>query len=90
MRIPDHFPGSAAPERVAELLRHVRIAAEEAGRDFDAIEITCGLVTSYERAARLADLGVHRLTTMSPRGDPETVRAQLEAYRKRVIEPFGA
>ena len=60
------FPASGSHRTLAERFAQMRQAAEEAGRDPDAIEITCGGngvfgPNGLEEAAALAELGVDRI-----------------------------
>jgi probable F420-dependent oxidoreductase len=88
-RIGDGWISMAAgPERIAELLAVVHHAAEEAGRDPDAIEVTHGIPPGseeYTRALRdpdeikrLEEAGVDRVLLMPPATSAEQVPAALE------------
>lgn len=55
------FPAQAKPDDLSRLLAVMRTAAEEAGRDADAIEITAGGALDREGVARMEELGVHRV-----------------------------
>lgn len=62
-------PLGVAGDALSELLSVMRAAAEEAGRDPDALELSLGhLVTKVdaERAARLAEAGADRLVLAMP------------------------
>jgi probable F420-dependent oxidoreductase len=82
------FPAVADPDRIARLVGIARASASEAGRDPDALEITCGAPRDPDGLARLADLGVARLTT-SAIGDLDFVRAKLARFRERVVDRVG-
>jgi probable F420-dependent oxidoreductase len=82
------FPAVADPDEVARLVGIARASASEAGRDPDDLEITCGTPRDPDGIARLADLGVARLTT-SGVGDLDGVRAKFARFRERVMDRVG-
>jgi probable F420-dependent oxidoreductase len=71
------FPGSGSVEATAHLVGVMRKAAEEAGRDPDGIEITCGGRPDPALVERYAELGVSRLMVPPPGFDPATLEDQL-------------
>ncbi|WP_280828816.1 LLM class F420-dependent oxidoreductase [Mycobacterium sp. OTB74] len=79
--------GVAGPE-LTELVTVMRNAAEQFGRDPDALELSLGhLVTKVDadRAGRLADLGAHRVVlAMPPVTDIEEAKDMLSACAERL------
>ncbi|HEX2038256.1 MAG TPA: LLM class F420-dependent oxidoreductase [Acidimicrobiales bacterium] len=71
------FPGSQGVEATAHLIDVMRKAAEEAGRDPDGIEITCGGRPDPATVERYAELGVSRFMVPPPGFDPATLEEQL-------------
>lgn len=71
------FPGSGSVESTAHLVGVMRKAAEEAGRDADSIEVTCGGRPDPALVERYAELGVSRLMVPPPGFDPATLEEQL-------------
>ncbi|MDQ3757060.1 MAG: LLM class F420-dependent oxidoreductase [Actinomycetota bacterium] len=71
------FPGSADVETTAHLIGVMRKAAEEAGRDPDAIQVTCAARFDPETVERYAELGVTRLMVPPPGFDVATLEEQL-------------
>ena len=63
------FPANADLGEVAHLIAVMRRAAEEAGRDPDAVEVTAGGPPNPDGARRLADLGVQRMVVQGFRPD---------------------
>lgn len=80
------FTNEQDPGRVRRLVQVVREAAERAGRDPDAIEITAGGLPHRDTIERLAALGVDRMVWAVPLKDPARVVRQLERIAARVIE----
>src|SRR5215211_6373585 len=71
------FPGTTDAEHLASVLGVMRRAAEEAGRDPDAIEVTTGGPMDADGIKRLGDLGVHRVTIPPLSFDPDELRGHL-------------
>ena len=82
------FPASGDVDEVARLVGIARDTARDAGRDPDALEVTCGAPRDPEAVARLADLGVARMT-ISAVGDLESLRARFGRFRERVMDRVG-
>jgi probable F420-dependent oxidoreductase len=81
------FP--ASPKDLPKLLDVMRGAADDAGRDADAIEITTGAGRHLDDVKALADLGVHR-ASVSPMGtDLETIKRNLGAFSETVVGPLS-
>lgn len=83
------FPASGSHRTLAERFAQVRASAEEAGRDPDLIEITCGGNGAFgpnglDEAAALADLGVHRIAVPSFLFYKDTADS-LAAYGAEII-----
>jgi probable F420-dependent oxidoreductase len=83
------FPARGDPDELRSLVAEMRTAAEAAGRDPDAIEITFGGANDLEWARTLAALGASRLTIAPPAFDPVGLRAGLEAFASEVMDPLG-
>lgn len=84
------FPGRGSPERLASLVATMRAAAEEAGRDPAAIEVTAGTADVFGddplgAVGRLAELGVDRIVVPPLAFDPAAVRDALGGFAERVI-----
>jgi probable F420-dependent oxidoreductase len=79
------FPGTTDTEHLAHILGVMRRAAEEVGRDPDAIEVTTGGPLDVDGIRRLRDLGVHRLTIPPPAFDEEGLRSGLSAFAEDVM-----
>ena len=84
------FPGQGDPDKLEHLFGVMRRAAEEAGRDPDAIELTTGAIgNDADSIKRLADLGVSRLVIGPPAFDAAGVREGLARFGDEVIATFG-
>lgn len=84
------FPGRGRDEELAGLIATMRAAAEEAGRDPDAIEVTAGgfaLLGPEPLAAveRYAELGISRLVIPPLSYDAAQVGDAFGAFADRVI-----
>ncbi len=79
------FPARADLDSVAPLLDEMRRAAEDAGRDPDSIEITCGGARDAEAVGRYADLGVARMVIPPPAFEPDGLRNGLERFAQDMI-----
>jgi probable F420-dependent oxidoreductase len=84
------FPGKGTPERIGELLAVMRAAAEEAGRDPDAIEVTAGAAglggeDPLGAVAEMEALGVHRLVVPPLAWDAESAPEAYEGFADRII-----
>ena len=82
------FPARGDLEKLPGLFDVMRKAAVDAGRDPEAIELTCGGAMDVEGAKRYADLGVDRLVIPPLGFDVETLRTQLADFGERVIAPL--
>ena len=67
------------------LLDEMRKAADEAGRDADAIEVTAGYTFNIDDVKRYEDLGVTRLVIPPLAFDPAGFRTALERFQGDVI-----
>jgi probable F420-dependent oxidoreductase len=83
------FPGSADLDHLASILQVMRRAAEEAGRDPDAIEVTAGGPMDVDGVKRLADLGVARVAVAPPAFDVEGLRRGLGTFAEDVMAKVG-
>ena len=84
------FPGRGTPQRLAELIAVMRQAAEEVGRDPDAIEVTAGTLAVFGddplgAVAELVEVGVHRVAVPPLAFDPAAVGDAMAAFADRVI-----
>lgn len=84
------FPGRGSPQRMAELLVVMRRAAEEAGRDPDAIEVTAGTLgvlgdDPLGAVAELVEVGVHRVAVPPLSFDPAAVGDAMANFAHRVM-----
>jgi probable F420-dependent oxidoreductase len=87
------FPGKT--DDLPALLDEMRAAADKAGRDPDAIEITTGDPElmgpgALEAVERYEKLGVDRLIIGPPAFDPASIGDALAAYGERVIRPSSS
>jgi probable F420-dependent oxidoreductase len=84
------FPGRGDPESLEHLFAVMRRAAEEAGRDPDAIELTTGAHgNDPDTIKRMADLGISRLVIGPPAFDAAGVREGLARFGDEVIAKVG-
>ena len=79
------FPGTTDTEHLARILGVMRRAAEEAGRDPSAIEVTSGGAFDADGVKRLADLGIHRVLVPPMAFDADGIRRQLGQFAEDVI-----
>ena len=85
------FPGRGTPERLAELIAVMRHAAEDAGRDPDAIEVTAGTTAvlgddPLGAVAELVEVGVDRVAVPPLSFDPNALPDALASFRQRVMD----
>lgn len=83
------FPGRAKLEIVEPLLSVMRSAAEESGRDPDAIEVTVGGRPDADTVRRYEDLGIHRMAVPPLGFDLDSVREGLARLADEVVAPFS-
>jgi probable F420-dependent oxidoreductase len=86
------FPGRGGDDEIAALVTTMRQAAEDAGRDPNAIEVTTGGFALFgpdpvEAVERYAAMGVSRLVLPPLSYDPTEVGDVLADFAARVIEP---
>lgn len=77
------FPAVVDMDRLAAVLESLRTAAEDAGRDPSAIEVTCPVVPTPDAVARvqtMVDLGVTRVVIPAQICNPESVRVFVEMF----------
>ncbi len=91
-RLGDGFyPGKGDDERLAELLGIMRDAAEQAGRDPGAIEISVnapdGLADDPGRVEALAELGVDRILVPPMTFDVAAIGDVMADFADKVISP---
>ena len=84
------FPGKGTPEQIAHLVRVMRQAAEEAGRDPATIEVTAGArdlggEDPIGAVQHMAALGVHRLIVPPLAFDAASAPAAYQAFGDAVI-----
>jgi len=80
-----YFTNHRDPEVLQRLLDALRRAADEAGRDAEAIEITVGASPSSRTVERLEAMGVHRMIWPVPTRDPARVERQLNRAILRAV-----
>jgi alkanesulfonate monooxygenase SsuD/methylene tetrahydromethanopterin reductase-like flavin-dependent oxidoreductase (luciferase family) len=80
------YPLGVEVDDLAPLLKTMRAAAEQAGRDADTIELTVTAPRDPDTAKRLVDLGASRFT-LSARDnpDPRSIIELVDRYRQRVL-----
>ena len=89
------FPGKGKPDELAHLLDVMRAAADDAGRDPGAIEVTAGATGAVfgddpvGAVQELADLGVHRLIVPPLSFDPDALADALGTFGEDVIAKVG-
>lgn len=79
------FPAPPDIDALANLIRVMRAAAEEAGRDPDAIEVSAGGLPQVDYVERLRELGVSRMVVPLPAWDAAGIRPALEQFATDVI-----
>lgn len=84
------FPGRGRPEDLDELVGVARAAAVEAGRDPDALEITCGAMPDVDAIKRLADRGIARVVVPGFGTSAEQYKQMLGAYADNIMSKVGA
>jgi probable F420-dependent oxidoreductase len=89
-RLGDGFyPLGVDPHHLAPLLDVMTGAAREAGRDPDAIEITCSGPPRPELALRYRDAGIDRMVVFPPTGDLEKLESFLDGFRRDALEKLA-
>ena len=88
------FPGKGTREQLAHLISVMRRAAEEHGRDPDAIEVTAGTPDiagpdPLGAVEAMAALGVHRLVVPPLAYDATSAPDAYGAFGERVISQVG-
>jgi len=83
------FPGTTDLEQLAHVVQVMRRAAEEAGRDPDAIEVTTGGPLDVAGIERLGAAGVTRVTIPPPTFDPAGVADRLRTFADDVMAEVG-
>jgi probable F420-dependent oxidoreductase len=83
------FPGRGEHDGLLPLLEEMRVAAKDAGRDPDAIEVSSGGGLDLDTVRRYADLGVSRFIVPPLGFDLETLRTQLGKFSEHVIARAG-
>src|SRR5579885_52395 len=80
------FPTVMNPEKLKELFAIVRSEAQKAGRDPDAIELSC-LTRSFkpDYLKALGDIGVSRVVVNPPGTKPEAITRGLEKFQEEII-----
>jgi len=73
------FPGRSRPDEVKPLLQVMRQAAEDAGRDPAAIELTMGAPTDRAFVESLLELGADRIVVRPAGFDVDAVKAGIDA-----------
>ena len=84
------FPGRGKPEEIDELIDTARAAAKDAGRDPDALEITCGAMPDVDAIKRLEDRGVARIVVPGFGTSVQQYKQLLGAYADNIMSKIGA
>lgn len=82
------FPGKGSFDELVELFDVARKAAKDAGRDADALEITCGAPPNVDYIKRLADQGVSRIVVPGFGGSEEQYKQLLGGFAGNVMSQF--
>src|SRR5690606_21458691 len=88
------FPGRGTVEELTELITVAHRAAEEAGRDPDALEITATADRTFfaDAAAavrRYEELGISRILMPPLTFNPTKIGEALARFREDVLAPLG-
>ena len=84
------FPGKGSPQQLAHLFQVMRDAAEQAGRDPEAIEVTASTrdlagPDPLGAVQEMAALGVHRLIIPPLAWDPASAEEAYGAFAEKII-----
>ncbi len=79
------YPAKITLEELTPLLATMRRAAEEAGRDPDAIEVSAGGVLDPDGVRQFRDGGVTRLLVPAIAQNDDGLKATLESFANQVI-----
>jgi len=82
---PKIFPNSELWARLPVLITTMRVAAVEAARDPDTIEITSGEARSADGVQRVRDLGVSLMVIRARSRDLQELRDELMRFGDEVI-----
>jgi probable F420-dependent oxidoreductase len=88
-RLGDGFFPASGGDQLRSLIDEMRAAAEAAGRDPDAIEVTLGSARTEEQVRGFAALGASRVVISPPAFEPAGLRDALERYASEVMDPIG-
>jgi probable F420-dependent oxidoreductase len=80
------YPARAAPAELARLVTIMRESAVRAGRDPDAIEVTCGCDPDLDAVLACRRAGAQRVLFAPPGRDLESFSAGLTAIRSAVLD----
>ena len=80
-----YFPGRGDEATLTRILKIMRDAAEEAGRDPDAIEVSAGGALDPAGIEKMAELGVSRIMIPPLAFDPDGIRPALEGFAENVM-----
>ena len=83
------FPGKGSIDELKELVAVMRAAAEAAGRDPDAIELTAG-ARDLDGVKELVDLGFTRFIVPPPTFDPGQLDAAFARLHEDLVAPLAA
>jgi len=85
-RIGDGFyPTASTVEELDELFRTARAAAVDAGRDPDALELTCATPPTVDDVRRREEIGAHRVLIPALGRDAEEQARMIETFAADVI-----
>jgi probable F420-dependent oxidoreductase len=79
------FPGKGSVEELSHLVNVLREAADEAGRDASAIELTTGMPKSVDQLGPLVELGFTRFIVPPPAYDEAGIRSGFARLAEDVI-----
>ncbi len=88
-RLGDGFFPASGGDALRPLIGEMRAAAEGAGRDPDAVEITLASPRTADETRGLATLGASRVVIAAPQVEPAALADVLERYAAEVMDPVG-
>jgi alkanesulfonate monooxygenase SsuD/methylene tetrahydromethanopterin reductase-like flavin-dependent oxidoreductase (luciferase family) len=84
-----YFPIGLRHDDFATRLDEMRVAARDAGRDPDRVEITYNGSTKPDRVQRYAELGVSRWVVSVWDTNPDAYRRAFDELARTLIAPLG-
>jgi len=80
-----YFPGRGDEATLTRILKVMRDAADEAGRDPSQIEVSAGGALDPAGIEKMAELGVSRIMIPPLAFDPDGIRGALEGFAENVM-----